>query len=266
MTMPPPDLPPVTDRLPELRPEAGREAEYRSLLDRQERILCDLDGCLIQDGAAIEGAARLVARYRQKFRILSNNSTDTPETLACKLAGYGIEIDPEQIILAGAAAVDLLARTHPGARVLMLASPAITDYADSRGLVPVDPAANDADLILICRDTAFTYERIQHVINLASGGIPYYGANPDLTHPGRGNLPVIETGLILQMVRQATNQEPKAVIGKPEPALFLAALDGADPGHAVMIGDNPKTDLDGAKRLSMPAIRISPDFQIGQLL
>ncbi|WP_181905478.1 HAD-IIA family hydrolase [Aestuariispira insulae] len=242
--------------------------DYRLLLDRQERILCDLDGCLIQDGKAIDGAAALVDRYRQKFRILSNNSTDTPQTLARKLDGYGIEIDPVQIILAGSAAVDLLAKDYPGARILLLASPAIEDYAKKQGLRPIAPADADElpDLVLICRDTAFSYESVQTVIELVSRGIPYYAANPDLTHPGRDGLPVIETGLILQMVQMATALKPKAVIGKPEPDLFLAALENVAPANAVMIGDNLRTDMEGATRLRMPNIRVSPNLTVGCLL
>ena len=249
------------------QPEIARIEEGRALLDRQERILCDLDGCLIQDGAAIEGAAELVARHGRKFRILTNNSTDTPDTLSDKLAGYGIGIDARQIVLAGSAAVDILADRYPGARILMLASDAIRDHARKKGLIPLGMAATDLpDLVLICRDTGFTYDRIQQVINHVGLDVPYYAANPDLTHPGRGGLPVIETGLILQMIRQACGRPPRAVIGKPEPDLYLAALDGVAPQNAVMIGDNPRTDIEGAARLDMPSIQVGPTFTVGKLL
>ena len=50
------------------------------------------------------------------------------------------------------------------------------------------------------------------------------------------------------------------VIGKPEPHLFEIALQrcGVAPCEAVMIGDNPETDIAGAERLGLATVALSP--------
>jgi ribonucleotide monophosphatase NagD (HAD superfamily) len=55
-------------------------------LDRYRGLLCDLDGCLVAGGRLLPGARDLVAYARDRLVIVSNNSTDTPATLAAKLA------------------------------------------------------------------------------------------------------------------------------------------------------------------------------------
>jgi len=59
------------------------------------------------------------------------------------------------------------------------------------------------------------------------------------------------------------NAAPR-VICKPEAAIFVAALNAAHayPQDAVMLGDNPLTDIAGARRLGIPTIQISPPGQI----
>jgi HAD superfamily hydrolase (TIGR01509 family) len=48
---------------------------------------------------------------------------------------------------------------------------------------------------------------------------------------------------------------------KPSPTIFLAALEllGVDPGAAVMVGDSPLDDVDGARALGMRAYLIDRD-------
>jgi putative hydrolase of the HAD superfamily len=45
---------------------------------------------------------------------------------------------------------------------------------------------------------------------------------------------------------------------KPSPTIFLAALElvGAEPGEAVMVGDSPADDVDGARALGIRAFLI----------
>jgi ribonucleotide monophosphatase NagD (HAD superfamily) len=71
-------------------------------LDHYRGLLCDLDGCLVAGGRPLPGARALVAYARDRLIVVSNNSTDTPTTLAAKLARLNLPIAPERIVLAGA--------------------------------------------------------------------------------------------------------------------------------------------------------------------
>jgi Haloacid dehalogenase-like hydrolase len=69
-------------------------------LDRYRGLLCDLDGCLVMGGKVLPGARELVAYARERLIVVSNNSTDTPATLAAKLDRLNLPIAPERIVLA----------------------------------------------------------------------------------------------------------------------------------------------------------------------
>jgi HAD superfamily hydrolase (TIGR01549 family) len=52
---------------------------------------------------------------------------------------------------------------------------------------------------------------------------------------------------------------------KPDPSIFRAVLDllGADPSEAVMVGDSPEDDIDGARALGMQAFLIDREDRFG---
>jgi ribonucleotide monophosphatase NagD (HAD superfamily) len=73
---------------------------------------------------------------------------------------------------------------------------------------------------------------------------------------------VPETGALLAAVRAVAPRalEP-LIVGKPQPLLFRAAMARAgleEPARAVMIGDNPATDVAGAAALGMRSVLVGP--------
>jgi ribonucleotide monophosphatase NagD (HAD superfamily) len=85
-------------------------------------------------------------------------------------------------------------------------------------------------------------------------------ANTDRTHPTRTGV-VPETGALLASIAACVDLDRVEVqiVGKPGPLLFRTALEraGLSPAEAVMIGDNPETDVAGAEQLGIPAICLS---------
>lgn len=219
-------------------------------LDRFKSILCDIDGCLIAGDTTLPGAAELVSRFGDRLIAISNNSTDTPQTLEARLARLGLAIPAERIVLAGATAIDEIASTSPGARLALFGSRALADYARSTGLVLVE---DHADYALLTRDVNFSYQRLVQLLRLIRAGTRLVVANIDATHPAADGGLVPETGALLGAVRTCLPDLKYRAIGKPEEALFRIALRkaGVGVGDAVLIGDNPATDGEGAHRLGM---------------
>jgi ribonucleotide monophosphatase NagD (HAD superfamily) len=90
-------------------------------LDHYRGLLCDLDGCLVAGGRPLPGARALVAYARDRLIVVSNNSTDTPTTLAAKLARLNLPIAPERIVLDEILAIgDNPATDQEGARRMAL--------------------------------------------------------------------------------------------------------------------------------------------------
>ncbi|MBR9840038.1 MAG: HAD hydrolase-like protein [Rhodobacteraceae bacterium] len=90
--------------------------------------------------------------------------------------------------------------------------------------------------------------------------MPLIVANPDLTHPGEDG-PVIETGALLALLHACVPRARSCVAGKPSAHLFRVALGPVAPDATVMIGDNPDTDIAGARRLGIPTIYVGPGAQ-----
>lgn len=219
--------------------------------------LLDLDGTLVAGGAALPGAVELVRRLGRRCAIVSNDAEHTPAQLAARLRRLGLAVPPGRILLAGATALDTLARERPSGRVLMLASAALRGYARRRGLRPVEEGP---DIVLLGRDRAFSYARLQAAARAVRAGAALVVCNPDLTHPGPGGAVVPETGALLVALLACTGKVPVRIIGKPQPALFEAALGRLDigPEEAVMLGDNPLTDGVGARRAGLDFLLVRP--------
>lgn len=221
----------------------------RSLQDIRG-CLVDLDGTLVRGGHALPGAAAFLDALDGRYVIVSNNAEHTPLELSRGLRRMGLVVAPRRIVLAGTMALDEIARRRPRARIAMLASRSLCLYARERGLEPV---TERPDVIFLGRDRHFSYRRLTQTANALRGGAEFVVANPDHVHPGPDGAVVPETGALLAAILACTGPVPHRIIGKPGPALFEAGLTLLGlPRHAVMmVGDNPATDGEGARRIGL---------------
>tara|TARA_R110002072_G_scaffold256965_1_gene415762 strand:- start:1084 stop:1959 length:876 start_codon:yes stop_codon:yes gene_type:complete len=240
---------------------AGRRELARQRLTRAQVVLADLDGCLAKGNCPLPGADALARALGDRLYIVSNNSTDLADNLSELLTSRGLAVPAQRILLAGQLAVETLAQQRPRARVLLVAGSRLIALARR---LEIQLVAENPDVVLLARDPAFSYDKLQRVARALAQGADLLAANPDLTHPGADGYPVPETGALLAAVRACAPTLPPArleIIGKPAPALYLAALARAGnpaPDQAVMLGDNPLTDLAGATALGLPAILLGP--------
>jgi NagD protein len=235
-----------------------RDRAARDLVMSMELVLIDLDGCLAFGNEPHPAASNLLAQLDARYAILSNNSTQTPTSLAKHLNDRGLAVDPARIIVAGALMIDILATERPGRSIALFAASEIEDYALSKGLAI--SRTGDADLVALARDTAFTYEKLQRGVALLASGAEFIASNPDLTHPGRERIPVPETGSLLKMFEACIPTVIPEIVGKPNAIMFKTALArfSCAAGNAIMIGDNPMTDGLGAERAGVRSILVGP--------
>ena len=204
----------------------------------------------MHERTAIPGAAELIREIGEGFVVVSNNSTHSAYGLATELAAAGLEIPPSKLILAGVMAVRRVARDYEGARVLLIGSPGLRAEGEAAGLRLVDRAA---DVVLLGRDEAFSYDKLALAANEIRLGASLVVTNPDRSHPGEKGRLVPETGALMHAVVACAEPQAVRVIGKPQPDLFLEALQrlGSIPSSTLVIGDNPETDGTGAARLGL---------------
>ncbi|MDE8654478.1 HAD-IIA family hydrolase [Novosphingobium album (ex Liu et al. 2023)] len=246
-----------------VKPSATRRrADDDDAIAAGDHFILDLDGTLLRGGAATEGARDFLRAVEGRFALVSNNSRETGRSLSSRLRRVGFDIPADRIVLAGEEAVGFVAREYPGARCLVATSTVLRHCARRHGLVPV---AEKADVVLLGRDTRWSYGKLALLANEVRRGAVLVAANPDLTHPGNDGLIVPETGSLLAAVEAAAGIAATHVIGKPAAMLFVAALErlGSSRAGTIVIGDNPLTDRAGASALGLRSLIVHADRQDG---
>lgn len=233
-----------------------RRQMARQFLGAAKGILLDWDGCVAVDNRVLCSARRLIEQYADRIAIVSNNSTHVSADLAAILARHGLAVPEERILLAGVEAVRHVSARRTR-RVMLIGSPKVRQFARAQG---VSLVRENADLVVLARDARFTYAKLERAANALQRGAELVVANADRTHPGAGNRLVPETGSLLAALLACVDsaRDRMQMIGKPAPLLFELACErlSVAPGEAVMIGDNPETDGEGAKRAGMHAILV----------
>jgi ribonucleotide monophosphatase NagD (HAD superfamily) len=221
----------------EISPMIGTKS-HAPWLDQAKNLIVDLDGTLIREDEALDGASELLERFRKRYVIVSNNSTHTTDGLVARLRRLGLEVEPERVILAGEQTIRFMAERHANARIKLIAS--------------------EADFVVLALDQRFNYRELESVANQINEGARLVVTNDDSSHPGRGGKLIPETGALMHAVIGCSKVVPYLVVGKPGNMLFEEGLKrlGADPKDTIMIGDNPLTDAVGAARLGMPYLLV----------
>jgi 4-nitrophenyl phosphatase len=219
-------------------------------------ILLDWDGCIAVGNRIQPSAKRLILQYADRIAIVSNNSTHLPRDLAAILAQQDVPFPQGRIFLAGVEAMRDVAQSS-AKRVMLFSAPTMRNLAGSLGLRLV---RDNPDVLILMRDARFTYAKLERAANALRQGARLIVANADRTHPGPEGRVIPETGALLAALLACagdTKVEPR-VIGKPGPLLFERACRGLgiEPHQAVMIGDNPETDGEGALSLGIQSILI----------
>lgn len=237
------------------RPLAPPPAPAALRLVRARHLIVDLDGTLIREDELLDGAAELLDRFRDRYVIVSNNSTHTARGVASRLARLGLKVPAARIVLAGEQTIDFMRQLAPQSRVQVAGSRALVRYAVARGCVVVRDAA---EFVVFGLDPDFNQRRLTRIVNALRSGAQLVVTNTDASHPGPGGTVVPETGAQLAAVLMASGATPLHVIGKPEAPLLEEGLRrlGALPGDTVVIGDNPATDAAGARRMGMSCLLV----------
>ncbi|HEX5631745.1 MAG TPA: HAD-IA family hydrolase, partial [Gemmatimonadales bacterium] len=112
------------------------------------------------------------------------------------------------------------------------------------------------DAVIVGLDPAFDYGRLASGMSAVAQGARLIATNADARYPTpAGFLP--GAGSIVASLAAATGVTPE-VIGKPEPAMFRAIIEasGIPAAETVVVGDNPASDIVGARRAGCASILV----------
>ena len=226
-------------------------------------VLLDLDGTLCHEDHALPGAVETVARLKREqkpFAILTN-SCDSPLRVMQRLETMGVDVDPDVIYTAAAAACDYVLATYVQnaekrkPTVFNLATESVHEMLE--GLVDwvVNPT-QQCDVIL-CGAPAnehATEDRRRTALMLARHGAAIVGCCADRVYPSPRGIE-FGCGSLSWMLAYAANVEP-LFCGKPEQIFFqeLCQRLNVAPEMCILIGDNLEADIGGAKGVNMRTI------------
>jgi 4-nitrophenyl phosphatase len=239
---------------------------------RPSLVIFDLDGVVYRGQEPIAGATALVAELRRtggQVRFATNNSMATRLAYVERLTAQGITVTIDEIVTSTWATIQHL-RTHEPAIQHLVALGAEGMLSELRGAgyeavhaasaAPEDwfgaPLAERYDALIAGLDPAIDYRSLGIASAALRGGARFMATNVDLRYPTPSGF-VPGAGAIIAALQTTSGVEP-LVIGKPEPAMFQATLEeaGVAAAEALVIGDNPDSDIVAAHRAGIPSLLV----------
>ena len=224
-------------------------------LDGVDLLLADLDGVVYTGPHALPYAVESINRAQQSMRVgyITNNASRTADSVAAHLSELGLTVVGDDVVTSPQAAIVLLEELVPaGSTILVVGGEGLTSVVEEHGF-RVTRSAEDAPAAVIqgfhpsvawtdLAEAAFALRAPTD----GSDGIPWVATNTDWTIPqARGTAP--GNGTLVSAVHTAVGRLP-IVAGKPERAIFDAAVARFGASHPLVLGDRLDTDILGANR------------------
>ena len=232
----------------------------KPLVSAHDLVMFDLDGVVYVGGEAVDGVAERVSRVRATgthVAFVTNNAARTPEDVAQKLTGLGVDAEPADVVTSAQAAARVVLGEHgPGARVLALGGRGLHEALREVGLDPVtDPTAGDGVVAVVSGyGPDVRWRDIMRVATLVRDGLPYVASNTDLTIPTDYGL-APGHGVLVRTIATFAGVEP-VVAGKPAPPLLEETVRRVGGAHPLMVGDRLDTDIEGAHAVDLPSLLV----------
>jgi 4-nitrophenyl phosphatase len=232
------------------------------MLSHIKHLILDMDGVLWRGETPMPGLAAFFAAMRQRemgFALATNNATKTAVMYTEKLARFGIDVPPEQIVTSAEATAGYLRQEYEaGTAVYVVGDAGLHQAIAAQGFTIVTPEearqGKEATAVVAGFSRNATYEIMAMGAQLINRGARFIGTNPDPSFPSEiGPLP--GAGALLAFIETGTGVQP-TLIGKPGPIMFQQAMRrmGGLPENTAMVGDRLTTDILGGKNAGMQTI------------
>ena len=233
-------------------------ASTGSLLEDHDVLLLDLDGVVYVGPDAVPHATEaLQAAVTAGLRLgyITNNASRTPATVAAHLRDLGAPAADEDVVNSAQAAASHLAGLLPaGAAVLLVGGDGLRAALTDVGLRATTDR-QEAVAVVQGFSPDLGWAQLAEATHAVRAGLPWVATNLDATVPTPGG-PAPGNGLLVDLVARAAGRAPDVVCGKPERALFDAAVARLQARAALVVGDRLDTDLQGARTAGLPGLLV----------
>jgi glycerol-1-phosphatase len=233
-----------------------------ALASSYEQFILDLDGCVWVGGEPTPGAVDAIAELRaaeKRVAFATNNAFESGEDLVAQLWKIGVRASLADVVTVGGAMQHLLAETRHGRTAFVIGSPAMMRHVSDAGLRVLNGTdlASRAEVVVVGGTTDLVYADLRNAIQAVVRGADLLATARDPTYPQPDGL-WPGTGAILAAVEYGSGGTA-TLVGKPEPQLFLTALDRLGDGPTLVIGDRVSSDLAAAAAAGLDAAFVRSD-------
>jgi HAD superfamily hydrolase (TIGR01450 family) len=226
------------------------------LVEKYSAFAIDLDGVVWRGERLIEGAVEGLKAIRaagKPMMLLTNNGGYHPDEVVERLAEGGFELDPGEVLTTSVVAKHWIAENDlRGAPAFILAPATVAaQLADVLRIRYVE-AGQTAKVVLVGRDTDFSYVRLALAADAIRAGASFLSLNKDPVMPVENGGMLPGTGSIVAAVEAASGRQA-TVLGKPELPMMKTAAERLGTEGVLMIGDRLESDILGAQRIGWDA-------------
>jgi phospholysine phosphohistidine inorganic pyrophosphate phosphatase len=222
-------------------------------------ILFDLDGVFYVGDTPAPGGPETLAWVRAHAipHLFLTNTTSRPRAaIAEKLRGFGIEAQPEEILTPPVAAVRWIRDHVEGTTALFVPEATRAEFAKLE--TAADGAASAAAVVLGDLGQGWDFPTLNRAFRLLMQSPPPALVALGMTRYWRASDGLrLDVGAYVSALEFASGVTP-VVLGKPAAAFYETALAllGCGAGEAVMIGDDIRGDIGGARALGIDAVLV----------
>ena len=224
------------------------------LVARYDQLILDLDGCVWVGEEAVPGSVEAVAALRdagKRVAFATNDPRSPGEEYVARLWAIGVRASLGDVVTVGGAVQHLLTETRRGRTAFVIGTDALRSHVADAGLKLLNRTdlASRADVVVVGGTDDLTYSELRDASLAVRRGAELLATGRDPTYPMPDGL-WPGTGAILAAVETATGARAE-LIGKPEPQLFLTALDRLGEGRTLVVGDRLDADIAAAARAGL---------------
>jgi HAD superfamily hydrolase (TIGR01450 family) len=221
-----------------------------------DQFILDLDGCVWIGEEATAGAPDAVAALREagkRVAFATNDSRSAAEDLVARLWRLGMKASLRDVVTVGGAVQHLLAETRSGRTAFVVGTPSMRRHVADAGLKVLNHTdlASRAEVVIVAGTEELVYDDLRNATLAVRRGADFLATARDPTYPQPDGL-WPGTGAILAAIEYASARRA-VIVGKPEPQLFLTAIDRLGDGRTLVVGDRVEADLAAAARAGVDA-------------
>ncbi|ASC74182.1 Acid sugar phosphatase [Halomicronema hongdechloris C2206] len=217
-------------------------------------LLLDLNGVFYVANRPLDGAVEMIQALKttsMNYRFVTNNTTESTQSLSQSLKSIGLPIEPHEIISAAYAAVLYLQQLGSPKIYPLLSDDAKQDFAD------FPYSDTNADVVVLGdMGDAWNYRTLNRAFRLIMQGAELVALHKGKYWQWEAGLS-LDIGAFVTGLEYATDRSA-VIVGKPSPSFFKLALNDLklSSDQVAMVGDDIEADVGGAQAMGMPGILV----------